>query len=186
MDDELRGLERAWAQEGSIAALRALLRGLTRAGRSAEVLALVRGRLEVLGAERFLDLDVGPRHVQGADGTSQKIPCWLRGWRLPPDLGGCVLVELPEGARLLLGRRPVAELFEVVSSTRLVATHHAISGVVHGTQSVLGADGHEVIDVFHDGEGTPDRTEELEAALRRLAAAAGTSLEIEQGLKFWD
>jgi hypothetical protein len=85
MDDDLRGLERAFREARTPDALRAWLVALVRAGRADEVPALVgehaRGAVDALGATRLGDR-VG-LHTDDA---------YLDAWRLPAALGDHVLL----------------------------------------------------------------------------------------------
>lgn len=180
MDEALRALERAWEQDGSLAALRSLLQALTRAGRRAEVVKLVRAQgqdqLAALGAALVVDLEASPRYYRVA-GEIKGFEQRLRAWRLTPDLGGLVFVE----SVVDYDRR---KLVEVGPASKLVLTHYALGGVVTGEDSELRVDEEKVFHVAHR-EG-PDDKPALEAALHALARTAGATLEITQSFRFCD
>lgn len=191
MDEALRNLERAFAEEHSLATLRVLLSGLARSGRASDVLRLVsqhaRDRVEELGATPVVDIEGRVRAFKfsgEATVSPERFHVRLRGWRLPSDLGGHHLLE----------RRgdPAPALIHIGPAARFVVAHTMIGGLWCGVQTAVrlhAPDGSrfDLAEILHGDETTPDRAQEIEGALRRLAEDAGARVEVDPGgMAFWD
>lgn len=185
MDEAVHRLERRFRAEGDAESFLAWLGGLARSGREGEALrlaaqgsfALAELRAEPLGSiDGFRDL-----FSDTDDPTEHRVR--LLGWRLPPELGSAVLLEVLRGRRA----RRVAHLPRG-SELRLGLTTRS-GDAVEGTETEvsveMGVAGayRQVLSLVDSAARYP----EWACVFRTLADAAGATLQEEaRGWLFMD